>query len=82
MNELQFAEDVLARIRARGGQYHERSYLFVLAAIALPDAASGVLFMAAFSAGTDVIEALRGCKVAMRPHRFTLQTREAADEDH
>lgn len=33
MNELQFAEDVLARIRARGGQYHERSYLFVLAAI-------------------------------------------------
>ena len=33
MNELQFAEDVMARIRARGGQYHERSYLFVLAAI-------------------------------------------------
>ncbi len=33
MNELQLAEDVLARIRARGGQYHERSYLFVLAAI-------------------------------------------------
>jgi uncharacterized repeat protein (TIGR04138 family) len=33
VNELQFAEDVLARIRARGGQYHERSYLFVLAAI-------------------------------------------------
>nr|WP_269440794.1 condensation domain-containing protein [Micromonospora tarapacensis] len=33
-------------------------------------------------AGTDVIEALRGCKVAMRPHRFTLRTREAADEDH
>ncbi|MEO8225852.1 MAG: Minf_1886 family protein [Gemmatimonadota bacterium] len=33
MNELQFAEDVLARIRARGGVYHERAYLFVLAAI-------------------------------------------------
>lgn len=33
MNELQFAEDVLARIRARGGQYHERGYLFVLATI-------------------------------------------------
>ena len=33
MNELQFAEDVMARIRARGGRYHERSYLFVLAAI-------------------------------------------------
>jgi uncharacterized repeat protein (TIGR04138 family) len=33
MNELQFADDVLARIRARGGQYHERGYLFVLAAI-------------------------------------------------
>jgi uncharacterized repeat protein (TIGR04138 family) len=33
MTELQFAEDVLARIRARGGAFDERSYLFVLAAI-------------------------------------------------
>lgn len=33
MNELQFADDVLARIRARGGQYNERSYLFMLATI-------------------------------------------------
>lgn len=33
MNELQFADDVLARIRARGERYHERSYLFVLATI-------------------------------------------------
>jgi uncharacterized repeat protein (TIGR04138 family) len=33
MNELQFADDVLARIRAKGGQYHERGYLFVLATI-------------------------------------------------
>lgn len=33
MNELQFADDVLARIRAKGGGYHERGYLFVLAAI-------------------------------------------------
>jgi uncharacterized repeat protein (TIGR04138 family) len=33
MNELQFADDVLARIRAQGGRYHERGYLFVLAAI-------------------------------------------------
>jgi uncharacterized repeat protein (TIGR04138 family) len=33
VNELQFADDVMARIRSRGGQYHERSYLFVLAAI-------------------------------------------------
>ena len=33
MNELQFADDVLARIRARGGPYHERSFLFVLASI-------------------------------------------------
>ena len=31
MNELQFADDVLARIRARGGRYDERAYLFVLA---------------------------------------------------
>jgi uncharacterized repeat protein (TIGR04138 family) len=33
VSELQFADDVLARIRARGGRYHERGYLFVLAAI-------------------------------------------------
>lgn len=33
MNDLQFADDILARIRARGGSYHERAYLFVLAAI-------------------------------------------------
>jgi uncharacterized repeat protein (TIGR04138 family) len=33
MNDLQLAEDVMSRIRARGGQYHERGYLFVLAAI-------------------------------------------------
>jgi len=33
VNELQFADDVLARIRARGGPYHERAFLFVLATI-------------------------------------------------
>jgi uncharacterized repeat protein (TIGR04138 family) len=33
VNDLQFAEDVLARIRAHGGKYHERAYLFVLASI-------------------------------------------------
>lgn len=33
MIELQLADEVLARIRARGGHYDERSYLFVLAAI-------------------------------------------------
>jgi uncharacterized repeat protein (TIGR04138 family) len=33
VNDLQFADDVLARIRARGAAYHERSFLFVLAAI-------------------------------------------------
>lgn len=33
MNGLEFADDVLARIRARDGRYHERAYLFVLAAI-------------------------------------------------
>ena len=30
VNELQFADDVMARIRAKGGEYHERAYLFVL----------------------------------------------------
>ena len=33
MNDLQFADDVMARIRARGGQFHERAYLFVLGTI-------------------------------------------------
>jgi uncharacterized repeat protein (TIGR04138 family) len=33
VNELQFADDVMARIRASGGSYHERGYLFVLATI-------------------------------------------------
>ncbi len=33
MNELQFADDLMARIRARGAPYDERAYLFVLAAI-------------------------------------------------
>ncbi len=33
MNDLQFADDVLARIRARGGAYHERAYLFMLATV-------------------------------------------------
>jgi uncharacterized repeat protein (TIGR04138 family) len=33
VNELQLAEDVMSRIRARGGPYHERGYLFVLATI-------------------------------------------------
>jgi uncharacterized repeat protein (TIGR04138 family) len=33
MTDLQFADDVLARIRAHGSRYDERSYLFVLAAI-------------------------------------------------
>ena len=33
MSQLQFADDVLARIRARDGRYHERGYLFVLGAI-------------------------------------------------
>jgi uncharacterized repeat protein (TIGR04138 family) len=33
VNELQLAEEVMARIRARGSQYHERAYLFVLATI-------------------------------------------------
>jgi uncharacterized repeat protein (TIGR04138 family) len=33
VNDLQLADDVMARIRARGGQYNERAYLFVLATI-------------------------------------------------
>lgn len=33
MSEVQFAEDVLARIRKREKRYHERAFLFVLAAI-------------------------------------------------
>jgi len=33
VNDLQFADDIMARIRASGGHYHERGYLFVLASI-------------------------------------------------
>jgi uncharacterized repeat protein (TIGR04138 family) len=33
VNDLQLADDVMSRIRARGGQYHERGYLFLLATI-------------------------------------------------
>lgn len=33
MTDLQFADDIMARIRARDGRYHERGYLFVLATI-------------------------------------------------
>jgi uncharacterized repeat protein (TIGR04138 family) len=33
VNDLQFADDVLSRIRARGTPYHERGFLFVLATI-------------------------------------------------
>ena len=33
MTDLQLAEDLMSRIRARGGQYHERGYLFVLGTI-------------------------------------------------
>lgn len=33
MNELQFAPDILSRLQEREPRYHERAYLFVLAAI-------------------------------------------------
>jgi len=33
VNELQLADDVMSRIRARGEKYHGRAYLFVLATI-------------------------------------------------
>jgi len=33
LNDLQFADDILERIRARGGPYHERAYLFLLGAV-------------------------------------------------
>ena len=33
MSELQFSEELLEQIRGRDGRYHERAYLFVLAAL-------------------------------------------------
>jgi uncharacterized repeat protein (TIGR04138 family) len=33
LTDLQFAEDVMSRIRARGGRYNERAYLFLLGTI-------------------------------------------------
>ena len=41
MTELQFADDVLARIRAKGGAFDERGYLFVLASIEYRPVAAG-----------------------------------------
>jgi uncharacterized repeat protein (TIGR04138 family) len=33
LTDLQFAEDVMGRIRARGGRYNERAYLFLLGTV-------------------------------------------------
>ena len=33
MNDLQLADEILVRIRNLDGHYHERAYLFVLAAL-------------------------------------------------
>jgi uncharacterized repeat protein (TIGR04138 family) len=33
LNDLQFADDVMGRIRARGGRYNERAYLFLLGTV-------------------------------------------------
>ena len=33
MTDLQFADDVMGRIRARGGRYNDRAYLFLLGTI-------------------------------------------------
>jgi uncharacterized repeat protein (TIGR04138 family) len=33
MYQLQLADEIIARIRERDGRYHERAYLFVLAAL-------------------------------------------------
>jgi uncharacterized repeat protein (TIGR04138 family) len=33
LNDLQFADDIMGRIRARGGRYNERAYLFLLGTI-------------------------------------------------
>jgi uncharacterized repeat protein (TIGR04138 family) len=33
MSQLEFADDVLSRIRERTGPYHERAFLFVLASL-------------------------------------------------
>jgi uncharacterized repeat protein (TIGR04138 family) len=33
LNDLQFADDVMGKIRARGGRYNERAYLFLLGTI-------------------------------------------------
>jgi uncharacterized repeat protein (TIGR04138 family) len=32
-SQLEFADDLLARIRAKAGRYHERAFLFVLSAL-------------------------------------------------
>lgn len=33
MNDVQFADEVISKLRALGGRYHQKGYLFVLAAL-------------------------------------------------
>lgn len=60
MNNLQFADGVLARIRARGGRYDERAYLFVLAAV---EYLQGQLEHRRHVSGAELAHACRGFAV-------------------
>lgn len=60
MNNLQFADGVLARIRARGGHYDERAYLFVLAAV---EFLQGQLDHRRHVCGAELAHACRGFAV-------------------
>jgi uncharacterized repeat protein (TIGR04138 family) len=56
MNDLELTQAVLEQIRARDGKYHERAYLFVLAALEFSQRQTGVR---GHIAGADLARACR-----------------------
>ena len=61
MNGLQLADGLLERIRAQGGRYDERAYLFVLAAVEY------------LQSGLDVRRHVSGGELAWACHAFAVE---------
>jgi uncharacterized repeat protein (TIGR04138 family) len=61
MNELQFSDSVMARIRRQGGHYDERAYLFVLAAVEY------------LQSGLEARRHVSGAELAWACHGFAVQ---------
>ena len=61
MNGLQFSDSVMARIRRQGGQYDERAYLFVLAAVEY------------LQSGLEARRHVSGAELAWACHAFAVE---------